>query len=213
MRIVEISVEGLFGTFNHKIPLHQEERITIIHSPNGFGKTAILRLVDSVFNSSYSALRTIPFKSFIIKFDDKRTLTIEKANPRKNGKSDINFNLSPHRKGLEPFVLKPLKEDEKRFYEFERIARKLPYLERLTPYEWLDMRSNTVLELDDIIIENQEYLPLFNEFEKEHRRKTSDWFEKLKKQISVYFINNIFFDFLFSLYLFVNFLLTQPNPF
>lgn len=204
MRIVEISVEGLFGTFNHTIPLNQEERITIIHSPNGFGKTAILRLIDGVFNSSYSALRSIPFKSFIIRFDDKRTLTIEKANPKKNGKSNINFSLyTPPNEleklppneleklppnELEKFILRPLKEDEKRLYEFERVARKIPYLERLTPSEWLDTRNNEILELDDILMENQGLLPLFDEFEKDHRRKTLDWFEKLKRQINVHFI-------------------------
>jgi predicted ATP-binding protein involved in virulence len=188
MRITEISIKELFGTFNHKISLNKQDRITIIHSPNGFGKTAILRLIDGVFNSSYSALRSIPFKSFTINFDDKRTLTIEKANPRKNGKSNINFSLSTNRKEPETFVLRPLKENEKRFYEFERVARKIPYLERLTPSEWLDTRNNEILELDDILMENQGLLPLFNEFEKELRGKTSDWFEKLKRQINVHFI-------------------------
>ncbi len=189
MRIVEISVEGLFGTFNHTIPLNQEERITIIHSPNGFGKTAILRLIDGVFNSSYSALRSVPFKSFNIKFDDKNVLTIEKADPKKNGKSDINFSLIRSQKEMESFVLKPMREDEKRFYEFEIFTRKVPYLEQLSPYEWLDTRTNEVLELDDVLMENQEYFPFFDNFEKELRHRNSpDWFQKLKKQINVHFI-------------------------
>lgn len=78
MRIVEISVEGLFGTFNHTIPLNQEDRITIIHSPNGFGKTAILRLIHSVFFLRNSELNVIPFKKFVIKFNNNTSLIFEK---------------------------------------------------------------------------------------------------------------------------------------
>jgi len=188
MKILKISVEGLFGTFKHEIPLNIEERITIIHSPNGFGKTAILRLIDGVFNSSYSALRSIPFKSFSIELDDKSTLTIEKANPKKNGKSEITFSLSRPRKAKESFVLQPLKETEKGLYELEMIARKTPYLERISHSQWLDTRSNEIVELDDFLIEHQEYLPIFDLFEEPNKRKTHSWFDGLKKQINVHFI-------------------------
>lgn len=70
MRIKEISVEGLFGTFNHTIPLNQAERITIIHSPNGYGKTAILRLVKSMLNGNLTELGDISFQRAFIKFED-----------------------------------------------------------------------------------------------------------------------------------------------
>ncbi len=35
MKIIKISVDGLFGIFNHEIPLNIKERITIIHGLNG----------------------------------------------------------------------------------------------------------------------------------------------------------------------------------
>jgi predicted ATP-binding protein involved in virulence len=43
MRIRKLSIEGLFGMFNHVIPLHTDERVTIIHGPNGVGKTTVTR--------------------------------------------------------------------------------------------------------------------------------------------------------------------------
>ena len=58
MKIQQISVSGLFGIFDHVIPLNVEDRITIIHSPNGFGKTALLRMLNGFFNSRYSVFRT-----------------------------------------------------------------------------------------------------------------------------------------------------------
>ncbi|WP_413200206.1 AAA family ATPase, partial [Nostoc piscinale] len=76
MRIKQISVNGLFGIFDHVIPLNMDERITIIHGPNGFGKTAILRILNCFFNSRYSELKSIPFKSFRVEFDDNSIIEI-----------------------------------------------------------------------------------------------------------------------------------------
>jgi predicted ATP-binding protein involved in virulence len=77
MKIKQISVTGLFGIFDHVIPLN-DERITIVHSPNGFGKTAMLRLLNGLFNSQYSVLWKIPFKSFRVNFSNDSSVEIVK---------------------------------------------------------------------------------------------------------------------------------------
>lgn len=64
MQITQISVNGLFGIFDHVIPLNIKERITIIHGLNGFGKSNILRMLDGLLNSKYSALINVPFNNF-----------------------------------------------------------------------------------------------------------------------------------------------------
>jgi predicted ATP-binding protein involved in virulence len=64
MRVKHISVKNLFGVFNHTIPLKMDDRITIIHGPNGFGKTIMFGMLDGFFNSRYSVWRTTPFESF-----------------------------------------------------------------------------------------------------------------------------------------------------
>ena len=69
MRITKVSVKKLFGIFDHEIPLNQDSRITIIHGPNGFGKTVLLRMIDSFFNSNYSIFFQVPFSVFRIEFD------------------------------------------------------------------------------------------------------------------------------------------------
>ena len=56
MRIKEFSVTNLFGRFNYIIPLNMEDRITIIHGRNGFGKTTLLKLINAIFNSRYMLL-------------------------------------------------------------------------------------------------------------------------------------------------------------
>ncbi len=80
MRIKQISIFGLFGLFDHIIPLNLEERITIIHGLNGLGKTTILRLINKFFNNNMyntdDVLNTIPFERFEIELDDNSKIEI-----------------------------------------------------------------------------------------------------------------------------------------
>lgn len=71
MRIKQISVKKLFGVFDHTIPLNQEDRITIIHGPNGYGKTVLLRMIDGFFNEDYEILHNTPFDELRLDFTHK----------------------------------------------------------------------------------------------------------------------------------------------
>jgi ABC-type transport system involved in cytochrome c biogenesis ATPase subunit len=91
MQIKQISVNGLFGIFDHVIPLNMDERITIIHSPNGYGKTAMLRILSGIFNSKYSMLFKTLFSTFRVEFDDKSIFTVSKENDGLNSNITIGF--------------------------------------------------------------------------------------------------------------------------
>ena len=77
MRITKISVKGLFGMFDHEIPLNQESRITIIHGPNGVGKTVLMQMVHGLFDYDYAYIDSVPFEQIQIKYQDGAALTIE----------------------------------------------------------------------------------------------------------------------------------------
>jgi predicted ATP-binding protein involved in virulence len=93
MQIQQISVTGLFGIFDHVIPLNMADRITIIHGPNGFGKTAMLRLLNGFFNSEYLILTTIPFERLDIVFDNDSRVEILKTYHELDSKKEINIIL------------------------------------------------------------------------------------------------------------------------
>lgn len=191
MRVTEISVEGLFGIFNHPIPLNQEERITIVYGLNGFGKTSILRLIDGVFNSNYSAIRSIPFKKFDIKFDDKSVLSIVKANPKKNGKSEIEFILNKGKNEPKKFTLRPLSEKDIGF-PIGRIESLIPNLDRVGNTTWLNYETGEVLEIEDIVDKyshylSKDYLYQMNLFDEKSYRNP-EWFVNLIGSIDVHFI-------------------------
>ncbi len=70
--------------------------MTIVHGPNGFGKTAILRLLNGFFNSRYSVFWDILFDSFSIDFDNNCSLEVVKESDllsNKKRKNEVIFNF------------------------------------------------------------------------------------------------------------------------
>jgi predicted ATP-binding protein involved in virulence len=105
-RIKQIKVKNLFGMFNHAIPLHLEDHITIMRSPNGFGKTTILKLLKTTFNGNDTALHTIPFDEFRINFDDNTSFWITKTFNDPTGEdSSRSSKITFHATGQEPYTL------------------------------------------------------------------------------------------------------------
>lgn len=78
MKLKKIVVSGLFGRFDHEIPINLADRITIMISPNGFGKTMILRLVYALLNQSFFTLAQLPFRELRLEFDDLTTISVQK---------------------------------------------------------------------------------------------------------------------------------------
>ena len=78
MRIKKITIKDLFGMFCHEIPLNLDDHITIIHGPNGIGKTILLKMLNALFKSSYDEFRNIPFSELSVDFDDGSTLRLKK---------------------------------------------------------------------------------------------------------------------------------------
>ena len=79
MRINSIRVKGLFGIFDHEIPLRSAERVTLIHGPNGFGKTVMLRMIAAFFQGDTSVFRHTPFDEFAVAFDDGSSYTVRRS--------------------------------------------------------------------------------------------------------------------------------------
>lgn len=78
-RIRQVSVKNLFGIFNHTLPLNMDERTTIIHGPNGFGKTMMLKLLHELFSLNNHLLQTIPFDEFRVDFEDGTSFWVSKS--------------------------------------------------------------------------------------------------------------------------------------
>jgi len=65
--------------FNHTIELKLEDRITIIHGPNGYGKTVLLNMIFNLFNRNYGALYEIPFEEFRVDLENGSYIICHKS--------------------------------------------------------------------------------------------------------------------------------------
>ena len=70
MRITNVSVNKLFGIFDHDIRLNDDTGITIVIGENGLGKTVILESIHSFFTRNFSFFRKLEFKFFRFGFDN-----------------------------------------------------------------------------------------------------------------------------------------------
>ncbi|MFB2839424.1 AAA family ATPase [Floridanema evergladense] len=189
MRIKQISVSGLFGIFDHVIPLNIDERITIIHGPNGFGKTAVLRLLNGLFNSRYSELKAIPFSNFRVDFDDDSSIEITKnINHLENAEKSnniINFNFYKPNSETVCFTLENIKISLGIDFPIEILEETIPGLRQVAPKIWRYVPTGETLSLEEVLERFENLLP----FEVKSR-EDSEWLRQLKSNIHVRLIES-----------------------
>lgn len=76
LRLKRVAVDDLFGLYNHCIDLNLDDRVTLLHGPNGVGKTVILIMIDRLLSDRLWYFQSIPFSRFELTFDDDSILGI-----------------------------------------------------------------------------------------------------------------------------------------
>jgi predicted ATP-binding protein involved in virulence len=194
MRLVSFSVQGLFGTFDHEIKFDTRERIKIVHGPNGFGKTSVLRLIDAFFNSKYLTLRRIPYSKILFTFGDKSTIEVQRIVPPEEPKTKgirrpiyatLTFTHRTVRASEESFTLKPPKLDRMSI-PLSAIDDMVPTLARSGPEEWVHMPTDRELSLADVLEEFADQLPQLGE----RQHAEPDWMKNAIKSMPVYLIES-----------------------
>ena len=77
LRLQRITVDGLFGTYNHVINLKLPDRVTLLHGPNGVGKTVILGMISALLQERFDYFQRIPFSRFSLVFHDGSHLELQ----------------------------------------------------------------------------------------------------------------------------------------
>jgi ABC-type lipoprotein export system ATPase subunit len=187
MRLTKIQVCKLFGVFDHTIPLNLVDRITIIHGPNGFGKTAMLQMVQSLLGNRFSRLRRVPFESFIINFEDGREISVTKKFPpkaeaeREESAAALFFQLKIPGHKTEDFTLPYSPSKDMVRFPLELIDQHIEDLERVGPDTWVHLQTGRKLQLEDIVELYGELLPVGQQ----KKIKIPDWLTNLPSEFDV----------------------------
>lgn len=148
LRISGVQVEGLFDRFDHQVDLKSDDRVTILHGPNGVGKTMLLRMVNDLLLGKYRLFRQIPFRRFALTFTDgsKIDLTIDHppAEPSKT------LELSLLRDGKQQEAHK-ISSGEDILSRAEAVARKFPWISRVGENEWIDGRDGDLMTTEQVL--------------------------------------------------------------
>lgn len=78
MQIKKVEVKNLFGYYSYEIKCTDNRPITIIHAPNGYGKTTVLKLIKSVLELDFKNIYVVPLEKFTIEFYNGAIITIHK---------------------------------------------------------------------------------------------------------------------------------------
>ena len=139
-----VKIKKLFGRFNYSIELKQEG-VTIITGPNGYGKTTILKILNDFSNKSFKDFFNYTFATITFDFGEENLIIKKLTHSFKV--NDIEF---PY-----PQETKPIR----RRYELP------PFIRRVGPNEFIDIRTNEVVYIDDArVFMDEEDLPTKDRF-------------------------------------------------
>ncbi|MDR6174052.1 putative ATP-binding protein involved in virulence [Nocardioides zeae] len=78
-RLTHVKVTDLLDSFTHEINFPAAWPFTIIHGPNGVGKTRFLELIEAAMNLRQTQIMATPFSRLDLKFDDGTTFSFAKS--------------------------------------------------------------------------------------------------------------------------------------
>ena len=94
LRLELVEVERLFDLYDHRIEVNLDERVTILHGPNGVGKTAVLGMIDALLKNHLSYFDNIPFRRFLLGFHDGSALELRTNGEGKNDEGEYKLRLT-----------------------------------------------------------------------------------------------------------------------
>lgn len=158
--ISKLSVSDLFGRFNYEIELGEDESVSIITAPNGYGKTVILRILDSLFNRRLNFFWKIGFREIRVTLASNRAIEIFQDS---GDLIDDDHGRAPKSISVKTYGFGSDDEVHRISPSFE--ASELKYFERyfpvaqIGPDRWVDFPTEEVLSTEQIIGRYADQLP------------------------------------------------------
>ena len=177
-RLERIEVDRLFNVYDHRIDLKLDDRVTLLHGPNGSGKTVILRMIDALLNARLSYFERIPFSRLAIGFHDGSAIALHKSATDGNAAT-----LKVYENGKEEHSAQVRLRTEA-----ERITASIGHLQHhpTIPDAWIDTRDGELLMSPEVI---SRYGDLFSQSNAEgDSPRTPVWFQSFLKAVNTHLI-------------------------
>ena len=145
LRLQRIVVEKLFDLYDHEIDLNLNERVTLLHGPNGVGKTVVLGMINALLRERLDYFQGIPFSRFLLQFHDGSTIALQATGAINS--SDRLYTLTLTRQD---------QVESARISGASRADLVAGRIDYLRPHEevsqtWIDMRDGEVLHASDVL--------------------------------------------------------------
>ncbi len=155
LRIKSIKVTRLFGLYDHQVTL-KADRVTVIHGPNGVGKTVLLKLIYAFLNGRYHEILRVPFESFEMLFSDNSLAQI-KIEGNSSAPQRIFLCFTPNEGDEQTSSLEGELLNTRRLAGL--VAEQMRFLSQIGPDEWIDRRTDETIGPDELIARANEYMP------------------------------------------------------
>ena len=177
LRLQRIVVDKLFDTYNHDINLNLHDRVTLLHGPNGVGKTVILGMINALLQERFDYFRGTPFSRLLLFFHDGSAIELQA-----NGESesdDRRYLLKLTRNGTSQSAT------VSHAFRAAAIAAKVKYLR---PHgdvtnTWTDMRDGKILSASEVLSRYADSVS-----PAENLDDGLSWFSNFLKNANVHFI-------------------------
>ncbi|MBF0578108.1 AAA family ATPase [Dysgonomonas sp. GY617] len=174
MEFKSIKVQKLFGLLDYEIDLDNEEFLTILTGPNGYGKTTILNIIYHFFNQKFYFFQKLEFQSISFNFSANRCIELTKKKGKP--KTDQIVQLVDNRQeiilqqiqtvDIQVHLLIGGKLSEAFVYNSEAENKlvsqlgKYIQIQRISQDVILDNRTRKHLSLREFLLENGDNLPI-----------------------------------------------------
>lgn len=157
IRVSSIEISGLFGLYLHSVTL-KSDRVTIIHGPNGVGKTVFLKMTHAFISGRYADFAKIRFDSFKVVFSDK---SVAELIPVKSGDKGAVSSITVKFTDATGAISQAELQGEALNIQKQAtlIAESLPYVSQVGPENFIDRTNDEVISAEILIERYGEVLP------------------------------------------------------
>ncbi len=187
VRLESVAVTGLFGDLTHSFKLADKEGLTIIHGPNGVGKTTLLRVIDTLFRRQFGQVRRLPFGRATFSFSDSGSLQVTRTTVARDSRivdglefiasnPDGTFQTHASASGTSGMDLPMSVLDEF-----------VPGIERIAARQWIELSTGDRLHLEDVLDKYGHELPPAYQDQLQYQ-ETPAWLTSRLEQIPTAYI-------------------------